>query len=337
MVGHRDIQMEWQNSPQEGDRHSHQFRCIPAGLGSMVTSGHSSHQLPRVAGGNSCSAVIHNAQMQNICATVNRQHCSCGLHKSLGGYSIQGFNELDKEPVDVVFREKHSYHSSTPPRNPECCRRCGIPVTDRQDILEAEPFHFLQDSEDLRPTGSGSLCNSPVFPVPTLLQLAARSICRSNRCISPSLDPHQGVCQPSLESSRQDTHPVVNSTSYHCAGGSSVEGTTMVPCSPTHANRLPETNNNRNEDNGTVWHISGKDTEANSFWRKLLTSCLAPGELKQKSSMTLFAKRHCWCSERSADPLSSIIAQVANFLVSLYRDGYQYSPINAYDCYFLSP
>ena len=216
----------------------------------MVTSGHSSHQLPRVAGGNSCSAVIHNAQMQNICATVNRQHRSCGLHKSLGEYSIQGFSELDKEPVDVVFREKYSYHSSTPPRNPECCRRCGILVTDRQDILEAEPFHFSQDSEDLRPSGSGSLCNSPVFPVPTLLQLAARSICRSNRCISPSLDPHQGVCQPSLESSRQDTHPVVNSTSYHCAGGSRVEGTTMVPCSPTHANGLPETNNNRNEDNG---------------------------------------------------------------------------------------
>ena len=35
-----------------------------------------------------------------------------------------------------------------------------------------------------------------------------------------------------------------------------------------------------------VWHISGRDIEANSFQRKLQTSCLVPGELKQTSPTT---------------------------------------------------
>ena len=46
--------------------------------------------------------------------------------------------------------------------------------------------------------------------------------------------------------------------------------------------------------------------------------------------MTLFAKWHCWCSGRGSDPFSGPIAEVANFLAHLYRDGYQYSSVNAY-------
>lgn len=171
--------------------------------------------------------------------------------------------------MNVVFRKKHTHHSSTPPRNSEC-HHCRITVTDRQDRLEADSLYFSQDTEDFRPTGSGPLCNSPVCLVPTLLQLVPRSICINNRCISPSLDSHQRVCQPTLESGRQDTHPGEDPTSHHSAGGTNVqvEILTMVPYTTTHADRLSKTNNNRIRDNGqqgqslmlpqlAVWHISG--------------------------------------------------------------------------------
>lgn len=49
-----------------------------------------------------------------------------------------------------------------------------------------------------------------------------------------------------------------------------------------------------------------------------------------KSYDSLFAKRHRWCSERGSDPFSGPIVQVANFLAYLYKEGYQYSSVNAY-------
>ena len=225
MVGYRDVQMEWQNSSQEGDKHDHQLRCIPARLGSslwganhranMVTSGgRIPHQLPRAVGSNPSCADICERQMQDIHSVDNRQHHSSGLHKSSGGYSLQRVGQPDKRSVDVVSREEHTHHSSTPTRSSEFHRRCGITVADRQDRLEAKSLYFSQDSEDFQPTGSGPLCNSPVCPVPTLLQLVARSICRSNKCVSPSVDPHQGVRQRTLEPGRQDTHPGADPTSH---------------------------------------------------------------------------------------------------------------------------
>ena len=46
-----------------------------------------------------------------------------------------------------------------------------------------------------------------------------------------------------------------------------------------------------------------------------------------KSYNSLFAKWHCWCSKLSSDPFSG---PVANFLAHLYKEGYQYSSVNAY-------
>ena len=49
-----------------------------------------------------------------------------------------------------------------------------------------------------------------------------------------------------------------------------------------------------------------------------------------KSYDSLFGKWHSWCSQRSFDPFSGPVANVANFLAHLYKEGYQYSSINAY-------
>ena len=49
-----------------------------------------------------------------------------------------------------------------------------------------------------------------------------------------------------------------------------------------------------------------------------------------KSYDTLFRKWLCWCSERGSDPISGPIDEVANFLASLFKEGYQYRSLNAY-------
>ena len=253
--------MEWEDSPQEGDRHDHRLLCIPPGMGSLVQGtnhrgsmvslgSNTPHQLSRTSGGNSSSAIIWKGQMRSEHPANYRQHLSSFLHKPPGGNSLQRSGESDQEPMDVVPREEHAHNSPTPPRVPEHHRRCRILVSDRPNRLEAEPFNISQDTKDFRPTGSGPLCDSPVYPVPSLLQLAARSICRSNRCISPSVDSHQGVCQPTLEPGKQDTHPSTEPTSHHNAGSTSLEIPTVVPYTPTHADRLSKVDINgiRNDD-----------------------------------------------------------------------------------------
>ena len=77
-----------------------------------------------------------------------------------------------------------------------------------------------------------------------------------------------------------------------------------------------------------VWHISGIDTETKSFQMMLqLNSWRAK---TNKSYDSLFRKWHSWCSQRNFDPFSGPIANVVNFLAHLYKDGYQYSSVNAY-------
>ena len=49
-----------------------------------------------------------------------------------------------------------------------------------------------------------------------------------------------------------------------------------------------------------------------------------------KSYDSLFGRWNRWCSERGSDPFSGPISEVANFLASLYQEGYQYNSVNAY-------
>ena len=45
---------------------------------------------------------------------------------------------------------------------------------------------------------------------------------------------------------------------------------------------------------------------------------------------SLFKRWDRWCSERGSNPFSGPVSELANFLASLFEEGYQYSSINAY-------
>jgi len=68
-----------------------------------------------------------------------------------------------------------------------------------QDRLEVEPHDIPGDQQPLWAYRRGPVCVQTVHPVPTLLQLPARSLCTSNRCLSPRLDSHEVLCQSSME------------------------------------------------------------------------------------------------------------------------------------------
>jgi len=108
MVGHRDVQMERENTPQERDRHDHRLQCITAGMGSplqnanhkgsMVTEGGSPpHQILRIAGSNISSTVICKKQIKAKHSAENRQHHSSCLYQSSGGTVSRELVSLTKD------------------------------------------------------------------------------------------------------------------------------------------------------------------------------------------------------------------------------------------------
>ena len=73
-----------------------------------------------------------------------------------------------------------------------------------------------------------------------------------------------------------------------------------------------------------VWSISGKDLMNKDLilnsWRTKTN----------KSYDSLVGQWNRWCTERGSDPFSGPVSEVANFLATLYQEGYQYNSVNAY-------
>ena len=169
--------------------------------------------------------------------------------------------------------------------------------------------------------------------MPMLLQLVARSLCRSHRCLPSELDSPQGLCQSSLELDRQNHISSSISAGKDCPGSSSLENATMVSDSPDHTNRLSQNHlsSGRNNDQSTSSSI-GPSASRMAYLRKrykdqqlseeatdlMLNSW---GSKTNRSYDSLFLKWSRWCATRHSDPISGPINEVLNFLAKLYKDG----------------
>ena len=49
-----------------------------------------------------------------------------------------------------------------------------------------------------------------------------------------------------------------------------------------------------------------------------------------KSYDSLFRRWNRWCTEQGSNPFSGPVSEVANFLATLYQEGYKYNSANAY-------
>ena len=79
-----------------------------------------------------------------------------------------------------------------------------------------------------------------------------------------------------------------------------------------------------------VWSISGKALAVKAFPDKLQSLSSTLGDQKLADHDSLFGRWNRWCSERGSDPFSGLISEAANFLATLYKEGYQYNSVNAY-------
>ena len=198
VVGHPHDKLEWEVPPQEGSGHDNRLRCIPDRMGcnmsepadrrSMVTDREQqAHKLPGAAGCDISSPDIPERQNQDVSTPPGGQHHSSGIHQQPGRNGLQGIGRPSKEPVDVVPRKEYPHHSPTPSRCSEYDSRCGVSGYDRSVRLATESSPVQQDCQPIWSHRSGHVCLTSDHSVPSLLQLAARSLCSGHRCLRTEL------------------------------------------------------------------------------------------------------------------------------------------------------
>ena len=352
VVGHPHDKLEWKIPSQEGSRSDNRFRCFPGRVGcdmsdpedrrSLVQNrGQDAHKLPGAASSDFCSSHIPEKQVQDIGPPQIGQYHGSGIHKQSGRDSLQGIGRLGKEPMDVVPGEEHPHHSPTPPGCSECDSRCGVSDYDRSVRLATKPSPVQQDYQAVWSHRDGPVCLSADHSVPSLFQLAARSLCSSNRCFSAELVSDKGVCQPTLEHDRSGSIPGSNTASSHCAGGTCLEDTAMVPTSSADVDCSATPDHSRSGDAEQRSTVSLSSASRMEYLReryrdKELSEEATSLMLKSwrtktnRSYDSLFGKWHSWCRSRDSDSFSGPISEVVNFLAYLYGEGYQYRSLNSY-------
>ena len=123
-------------------------------------------------------------------------------------------------------------------------------VTNRTDCSwKLNPAIFANINQLLGPLEVNlCICNLSFNSMPTLLQLAARSLCRNHRCLQ--IWTHlEGLCQSSMEFDMQNNISGSISTGQDCPASSSLENTTMVSNSPVHTDRLPQNHHSSSGNN----------------------------------------------------------------------------------------
>ena len=104
--------------------------------------------------------------------------------------------------------------------------------------------------------------------VPSLFQLAARSLCSSNRCIPAGLVSNQGVCKPAVEPDRSGSVQSTDGQGSHCLGGTSLEDTAMVP--PTTADASCNTTSDQSPSDNAEQRSGGHMHKNKSTYSLLL-------------------------------------------------------------------
>ena len=207
-------------------------------------------------------------------------------------------------------------------------------LKDRSDwSLDRETF--IKINELLWPDRNGPVCIQANQSVPSLFQLAARSLCRGNRCLPPGLVENTRLCQSSMKHDSSSHHESSITKSGCNPSDPSVEVPTMVCNSPNYDGRLatPTTNSTINPTEFSTSRVEHFRQKLNSqgLSSQAAELVLSSWQTKtNKSYDSLFGHWNRWRNQREADPFSGPVSNVVNFLASLYQEGYQYNSIGAY-------
>ena len=327
------------------DRVGSCLQGYPDGWSVVSRGAEDAHQLFGTVSSNIGCASLCQRSVGDIDPPAAGQSVSCGLHQPSGGYGVPAASTAGKNPVALGSSAGHCPVSSTHSGSDQSSGRCGVQDDNRSPGLETRSGSFSENQCHLGSPGSGSVCLSPFLSAGPVLQLETGSTSRSNRCFSTRLGATEGLCQPSLVSSRESSEAGEGPTGSGHIGGSSLERSTVVPGSSGDALGFSSVDSSVSRSVSHDLRVSSHEFSAPTSRMAYLRGKFASQNLSSKAGDLLlaswrtksnktydshFKKWLCWCSARGADPISGPVSEVANFLANLHEEGYQSSSLNVF-------
>ena len=191
---------------------------------------------------------------QNICKRSESLHCpsqvrqyfGSDLHQSERGSSLQATVQLGNRNLGVVSDLQNHLGGRTPFCDSQHDSRPGVKNT-RSLQLDAKPINFSGHPGAIGSTGGGSFRIPPDKTPTTVLQLATRSRCRSDRCFYSELGSEQRFCKPSLVLDQLLSMSSGSSTGKDSVVKSVVEHSVMVPSCSGNAGGSPPPSSRQRE------------------------------------------------------------------------------------------
>ena len=189
MVGQQHVQVEWQSTYSEGHRSGDRLRCIPGGMGGFCYSkqrtgepwsqqAHSMHIncLELLAATLAVKTFAKAKTAMSILLRIDNTTAVANINNLCRRDSLQGISDPHKRSMDVVPGKEYSHCSSAPTRCIEYSSRYSVQANAGQDRLKVELCNIPENQQPFWAPGHGPVCVQTVHPVPTLLQLATRSL-----------------------------------------------------------------------------------------------------------------------------------------------------------------
>ena len=331
-------------------------RCLPTRLGgilqrsvhrgSVVSRGITfPHKLSRTSGWGICCQDLCERQSSNASPLVNGQFDCRPLHQQDGGHKIPSSGTFGIRSMGVVPSPQCPHRGSVFTRGTRCPSRPRISSISRPSRLETGPPFVRGTKSGLGPLGGRPFCLSSLNSTSTVLQLETRPSFRGSGCVFPGLEQSEGICIPSLCSSRPLPQTVTRPECVTpCSSCTGLAVTAMVPsasrvvCSTAHSvPSLPGPADTTRRSAPLVEPSTSRLATIRQSYSEagisqpaqiLLVAAWRDGTSKAYASA--WRRWDSWCRERKLNSVHASVESILEFLTSEFNLGRAYRTLNVY-------
>ena len=303
------------------------------------------HKLSRTSGWGICCQDLCERQSPNASPLVNGQFDCRPLHKQVGGHKIRCSGTSGIRSMGVVPSPQYPHRGSVFTRGTKYPSRPRISSIFRPSRLETGPLVVCGTNSGLGSLGGRPVCLSALNSTSTVLQLETRPSFRGSGCVFPGLGQSEGICIPSLCSSRPLPQTVTRPECVTpCSSRTSLAVTAMVPsasrvvCSTSHSvPSLPGPADTTRgspplaeSSTGRLATIRQSYSEAGISQpaQTLLVAAWRDGTSKAYASA--WRRWDSWCRERKLNSVQASVESILEFLTSEFNLGRAYRTLNVY-------
>ena len=173
------------------------------------------HQLPGGTGSLPCSKMLCQRQEKHYSVIKIGKHHNSGVCEQTGRNGVSSAQSHSQRTVVEVYKQGHHLVGGTSARCSQHNSRRGGTSDEGSFGLDVEPTDLLPNPGEVGSSRSGHVRIQADKPAGEIFQLETRSRDRGSGCLQSGLgDPvGEGLCQPSLEPSRESIEQSIYNSS----------------------------------------------------------------------------------------------------------------------------